>query len=538
MYAKALTSANQEDLRTILKKIPDVNMVNIKGKKKLALNHVIKARYERNAAVLLDNGANPKLGDTDKGASPLMWAFRYDFVKLAERLIEGGADVNAVDNKGRTVLYWACGRRMPLRVIKSLFQHGAVIERDDIVQWSIEQGNAYSTIAFLYEKSIEQGVPQKIDKPVKAVLDNDVAGINTYLAKRKRTLRKGSIERYIASVSAGLGRNEILKAFTDNGYDIVAPVEGAASCLQYACEYGQLETVMLLIQQGADINAEKTYKHPLILAIEGNHKHVVRYLLDQGVDAVDFNDSAGRDLVEYALCYSDIEMAEMLLPLNDRFSKKKEKYIDRRILDTTNPQEKIDFLINHGYSLEQKNSSGDYLFVYSVRNDVSKDFFVRLLNGASLQTKNITDRQMFLMLNIFSHNNAFEKLGYFTDKIDYTVDFTILRWCIQYGSYETFCLLFNRAKISQDEKNRLLVEYASACFDERFAAFLIGNGADVNAIDENGNTALMNGVDNGFYDVVKYLVDLGADKTIANKKGKTVVDIAKQRSFLLVQALL
>ena len=57
--------------------------------------------------------------------------------------------------------------------------------------------------------------------------------------------------------------------------------------------------------------------------------------------------------------------------------------------------------------------------------------------------------------------------------------------------------------------------------------YLIDNGADFEAKDKDGQTALMWAAEHGHLEMVKYLVKIGADVHQKNKEGKTVLDIAK-----------
>lgn len=63
---------------------------------------------------------------------------------------------------------------------------------------------------------------------------------------------------------------------------------------------------------------------------------------------------------------------------------------------------------------------------------------------------------------------------------------------------------------------------------------LITAGADVNAKDRKGNTALMHAarlrLDRGGQEIIQLLIDFGADKTLRNNEGKTAEEIARRPS--------
>ena len=54
-------------------------------------------------------------------------------------------------------------------------------------------------------------------------------------------------------------------------------------------------------------------------------------------------------------------------------------------------------------------------------------------------------------------------------------------------------------------------------------------GAEVDAVDEDGNTALHWAAKEGKLDCARLLVAADADRTKTNKAGKTALDIAKQK---------
>lgn len=60
---------------------------------------------------------------------------------------------------------------------------------------------------------------------------------------------------------------------------------------------------------------------------------------------------------------------------------------------------------------------------------------------------------------------------------------------------------------------------------------LLDNGANINAQDEHGDTALIQCAREGFTDGVKLLLEYKADMSLTDKEGKTALDHAKENGF-------
>ncbi|KAF7704251.1 hypothetical protein HF521_021323 [Silurus meridionalis] len=59
------------------------------------------------------------------------------------------------------------------------------------------------------------------------------------------------------------------------------------------------------------------------------------------------------------------------------------------------------------------------------------------------------------------------------------------------------------------------------------AQLLIEAGADINARDKDGKTSLMIAVLNNYEQLVKLLLDSGADRHVTNEFGSSVTEMAK-----------
>jgi len=90
---------------------------------------------------------------------------------------------------------------------------------------------------------------------------------------------------------------------------------------------------------------------------------------------------------------------------------------------------------------------------------------------------------------------------------------------------------------SGGDKNRDLI-LASMKGDVEKVISLLDNGADVNAKDQRGWTALMAAANSGHAEMVKLLLDKGADVSLKHAYGWTALSIAKGKGNKEIESLL
>ncbi len=105
-------------------------------------------------------------------------------------------------------------------------------------------------------------------KRVREILDDQTNVDNKILA-----LKRG------LSRAAYYGHLVVVKYLVEQGADIRAERDGA---LRWASCYGHLDVVKYLVEQGADVHAEKN--RSLRWASSYGHLEVVKYLIEQGAD--------------------------------------------------------------------------------------------------------------------------------------------------------------------------------------------------------------------------------------------------------------
>ncbi|WP_300368891.1 ankyrin repeat domain-containing protein [Brachyspira sp.] len=78
--------------------------------------------------------------------------------------------------------------------------------------------------------------------------------------------------------------------------------------------------------------------------------------------------------------------------------------------------------------------------------------------------------------------------------------------------------------INNDNKLEYIVESI-----ERY----LENGNDINTINKNGNTLLMEAVSIGYYDLADYLIDRNADISITNSKGENALILSANYPYIM-----
>jgi ankyrin repeat protein len=168
-----------------------------------------------------------------------------------------------------------------------------------------------------------------------------------------------------------------------------------------------------------------------------------------------------------------------------------------------------------------------------------------LKNGADVNAvDDVNYRTALIKAVIYNHFQVVKKLveaGADLEKRDY-LGFTAFLHAVWWERMEIIKFLVEKgANIhAQDCMNQTALR--SACIKKNFkiADYLIKKGLDVNAQDIHGETALMDVCYWGDYyiDVVKFLLENGADITIKNKAGKDALTIAKERGHSKIIKLL
>jgi uncharacterized protein len=237
------------------------------------------------------------------GATALHWAVYYDDLPMADVLIAVGAKVTTANRNGATPLSLACINGSA-RMIGKLLDRGAPVnERGpngetalmltartgtlDAIQVLLDRGadvntreNLRGTTALMWAaaQSHPEAVRLLVDHgaEVGARANPTPLGRTAYLAPAPRQ-RQAEVQAEAAGALRG-GRN------TEGGPRQVEQ-GGGLTALVFAAREGDLESVKVLLEHGADIDQQTQYGWTALLAATQNRNYLLAsYLLDHGAN--------------------------------------------------------------------------------------------------------------------------------------------------------------------------------------------------------------------------------------------------------------
>ena len=253
---------------------------------------------------LIQKKADVNQPDAD-GTTALHWAAYRDDLESVELLIAAGANVNAANDLGATPLWNACSSAaMP--VAKRLLEAGA-----------------NPNVALIAGETPLMAAARTGKAGVAELLVGKGANANARGPRGQTALMWAVAERHPDVVKVLVGRSDVharsdewseMMAVPPHGlpqYNKIIP-HGRDTAMLFAARVGDLESAKLLAASGANVNdADAWGVSATVLAAHGGFTELVEYLLDRGADpnAAD----AGFTAMHAAIMRRDARMVTALL---------------------------------------------------------------------------------------------------------------------------------------------------------------------------------------------------------------------------------
>lgn len=436
-----------------------------------AMHLASQAGHAKVVAALVAGGAAVEV-KTTTGASALMLAARSGSVETATRLIENGADINAKEaTHGQTALMVAAG-----------------LDRAEIVKLLLARG-ADASVA------------------------SSIVDLNALTAPVDFDPVSGTVAAQAAPAMANRPK-EIPGATRPFRYNELIGSQGGLTALHFAARQGAARAVSALIDGGASVNLPSPGDKatPLLIAIINGHFDIAASLLDRGADPNLASDAGVAPL--YATL--NVQWAPIAAYPQPRAHLQQSRgYLDMMQL-------LIDKGADPNQRLRRKVWYSSYNFDQSSVDEIGATPFwraayaadvdaMKLLVAAGADPAVTTMKPLARRFQPEGGAAASDKSGLQPTPLG-GPNVTPLQAAagVGYG--------FGFAANSH--------HYAEAGMLPAVKYLVEELGADVNAVDGDGNTAVHHAAARGDNEMILYLVSKGAVVTKVNRAGQTTVDLA------------
>jgi ankyrin repeat protein len=482
--------------------------VNAERKGKTTLDFA--GKNEEIAALLREKGG--KTGKEIKAAGSIFSAAQSGLVDAVKTHLAGGADVNAKNKGGYTALHLAA-KKGHVEVAKVLLEAKADIGlvsksgKTALHYVAYYNGNLDLAAALLDAGAAVNAKDGKNKTPLDYALSKKRTELTELLRSKggKTTKELAAAENIFAA--ADVGDLEAIKKHLEGGEDVNAANKQGYTALHMAVRRGQKDAAALLLEKGANVNAERKGKTTLDFA--GKNEEIAALLREKGgktgkeikaagsifsaaqnglVDAVKTHLAAGVEVNgKNKGGYAALHLA----------AKKGHVEVAKALLDA-----KADI----GLASKSGKTALHYVAYYNGNLDLAK-----------------------LLLDAGADPNVLDKRS--KTPLDYAVS--------RKNDALVELLLAKGARTGKELRAENDVHYAAANGYADAVRGYIENGGDVNAGDRGGYTALQYAAYNGYIEVVRVLVENKADvNAAANKPKKSALHYAAQQGRKEIALLL
>lgn len=408
-----------------------------------------------------------------------------------------------------------------------------------------EANGIFAEICILYLNCLDSDVVDSLKGDVRMELLDYAAKNWAY----HFNMINASTDSRIASIAFDIcnttnKRNAWAPIYSEDQYGIDWDHKALAGLLEMSL-FGHLSSVIMLLQRGADVNVKSKERNnaPLSLAASRGHTDVIRHLLNSGAK-VNTQNYRNRTPLLLAVDNGHVSAVEELLKAGaDVFAKDLSDLTALHQATENDNEEIVKLVLKRGPAPCSVDMNDQTPFMIAIKKGVSNIIALYLEAGARILPEEDYNRDVVLLFAAQCGNNTIVKqffdAGANVNK-SRLKGRTALSLAVPFEEVVQFLLSAGAAVDSHDDDtgHTPLIQ-AALCNNEESIKLLVGAGADVNAVDNEGKTALSHGV--AHEGVVRLLLASGAKVDWKDNGGLTPLmwaakDMKSKAVGLLIEA--
>ena len=510
LYAALHGHCNAATLQEMLAHGAHVNTLNKDGATPLLL--ACSTAQADAVMLLLEERADPNIAYADGDAS-LHAAIAADCSKeTIQEIIDHGADVNAVNSRGRTALLLGCFYRQ-MDSVKVLLEAGA--------DPSVADKEGFSCLHAAIDGHCSKDTLQ-------GLIDHGIHIDAT---------RKDGTNAFLRACSTG--QSESVMFLIEAGADVIITKPDANTCLHLAVK-GECsnESLQKIIEQGKiDVNAvNKRNETALLLACVSAQAESVKLLLRTGSDP-NISDASGYTSLHaavYGCCTSntlqEIIAHEVLLDAQNIYGR-----TALWLACSYRQQDSVILLLEAGSNPNTANGDGDTCLHAAITGGCSKKIIHKIIDhGANVNTTNMRNETVLTLACLYKNEGAINVLLKANADPNITEntygDISLHKAVSQECSKEVLqALIDHGANVNATNKRNETALTLACLFENEGAIILLVNAsADPNiAVEAYGYTCLHDAITGDWSkEVLQALIDHGANVNVTNKRNETALQQA------------
>ncbi|PQE26429.1 Ankyrin repeat-containing domain protein [Rutstroemia sp. NJR-2017a BBW] len=338
---------------------------------------------------------------------------------------------------------------------------------------------------------------------------------------------QGSVETELKRIILTFLEDEMLvrNAFTAMG--LYPHLSRKFPAITSAARFGLSVIVEEMLQSGADIEATTYFAMtPLMIAVHHGHASVVSKLISAKANLC-AQDEFGKNALHIATVCGHIEVAKQLIDaepllINGDLSMCRGGESPLTLAIKNCNEDIVKLLVSAGADVNTRDNTGRTPLGCASLNNLPRIVDLLVSKGANLDAKDLRGYTPLAIAAVLGSTEALKRL------LEAGAE-------VNSGEYHPFTPLACAARSGHRDKFNILIKYGadarilwsqSAYVNPEFLHNLLEAGAEVDAVDKVGRTALHRAAEEGREDKVKVLLAWGPDVHLRTKEGKTALDLA------------